>query len=110
VILAVLGLSMLTTLSTTQLSLMLSSATLFIASIVGLLHMILTKVKAADTDGHLGILGITLIEFVASAVMLLKYFPLLELSWSKIAAVAIFVPATFGLFIPLIRERLKTLF
>ena len=42
--------------------------------------------------------------------MLLKYFRRVDLFWDAlIAAVAIFAPAAFGLFIPFVREKLQTI-
>ena len=57
-VLAVVGLSMVIIFPTTQLTLFLSSVTLFIGSMVGLVHMLLANVKPADLEGHRGILGI----------------------------------------------------
>jgi hypothetical protein len=105
-ILAVIGLSILITLPATQLTLFLSSATLFISSIVGLVHMVLTKVEPADLEGHRDILGIASVEFMAAVTMMLKYLRTVDLFWNAfLAAVVIFAPAAFGLFIPLIRKR-----
>lgn len=107
IILAIVGTALVINLPKTQMSIYVFSIVLFMGSILGFGHMLRANVKPSDLGGHQDIAGITGIEFIATITMLLKYYATDLFSTAVFGAIASFIPAICGFFIPLMREKLQ---